>query len=74
MLLVILEFVTIFVVFVVVLVTEANHIHRTCMNSITLYYLVSADTLFLVVLGTGIGNIHFSYKKGEITLIVWIII
>ena len=74
MLLVILEFVTIFVVFVVVLVTEANHIHGTCMNSITLYYLVSADTLFLVVLGTGIGNIHFSYKKGEITLIVWIII
>jgi hypothetical protein len=74
MLLVILEFVTIFVVFVVVLVTEANHIPRTCMNSITLYYLVSADTLLLVVLGTGIGNIHFSYKKGEITLIVWIII
>ena len=74
MLLVILEFVTVFVVFVVVLVTEANHIHRICMNSITLYYLVSADTLFLVVLGTGIGNIHFSYKKGEITLIVWIII
>ena len=74
MLLVILEFVTIFVVFVVVLVTEANHIPRTCMNSITLYYLVSTDTLLLVVLGTGIGNIHFSYKKGEITLIVWIII
>jgi hypothetical protein len=50
MLLVILEFVTVFVVFVVVLVTEANHIHRICMNSITLYYLVSADTLCRLVL------------------------
>lgn len=47
-------FVTVFVIF---LVMKANHIHRTCMNSIALYYLVSADTLPLVVLGTGTANI-----------------